>query len=209
MNRSTVALLTETWFNKGNKKTAHDLQVLNQKNGIAVLRKDRTSRGGGIAIAYDQKIASFKKIPLNTLRGSKFEIMAASGKINGIKKNHIVFVCYLPPSYTASENRLFFDVLTDAVSEAHSKFPESWVTIGGDWNNRALDPVLDLFPDLSIIPSAPTRKDATLDVVVANYKDHIIAVKVNHPLESEDGSVSDHGVLQIDSILPRPRSFTW
>ena len=53
MNKSVVALLTETWFNKGNKKLREDLIKLEQAHDIKILRKDRNSRGGGVALAFD------------------------------------------------------------------------------------------------------------------------------------------------------------
>ena len=176
MNRATVAMLTETWLNKGNKKISYDLGLLAQEHDIHVLRKDRTSRGGGVALAYDSRMSDFKKLPLKSLAGTSLEILAAKGKINGVKKPHLVFVCYLPPSYNAAQNAHFFDKLTDAISEARSKHPESWVTIGGDWNNRDLGPILSLFPDLAPVRSGPTRKTATLDIQMTNYVDHILSL---------------------------------
>ena len=124
-------MLTETWLNKGNKKILHDLRSLAQEHNIHVLRKDRTSRGGGVALAFNSKTSDFRKLPLKSLVGTTLEILAAKGKINGVKKPHLVFVCYLPPSYNASQNASFFDKLTYAISEARSKHPESWLTVGG------------------------------------------------------------------------------
>ena len=88
MNKTTIALLTETtWFSKGNKKISHDLKTLELRDDIALLRKDRSSRGGGIALAFDSKTSDFKKLPLSSLRGQEYEILAARGKITGVKKN--------------------------------------------------------------------------------------------------------------------------
>ena len=95
------------------------------------------------------------------------------------------------------------------MSEARSKFPESWVTLGGDWNNRDLSPVLTLFPDLKLIDSEPTRRTATLDILVTNYSDHVSVVSVNHALESLDGKQSDHKILRVECVLSRPRAFNW
>ena len=118
------------------------------------------------------------------------------GKNNGVKKPHIVVACYIPPSYGTKQSKEFFDVLTDAVLEAMSMSPDSWVTIGGDWNGRPLDELTKLFTDLVIIDSPPTRKTVTLNVVIGNYPQHVVGVSVNHALESEQGTVSDHKILQ-------------
>ena len=209
MNNSTVALLTETWFSKGNKKVAHELKILAQRDGISFLRRDRNTREGGVALAYDSSRAEFKKLSLKSLKGKDLEILVGKGKVHGVKKSHIVITCYVPPSYTRAKDREFFDVLTDAISESRSLFPDAWVTVGGDWNGRNLDDITRLFPDLSVVDSPPTRKNATLDVLINNYPQYCVGVAVNHALESEDGKLSDHGILQVDSILPRPRAFVW
>ena len=51
-------MLTETWFSKGNKKVAHELKVLDQRDDIKFLRRDRDTRGGGVAIAFDSKLVT-------------------------------------------------------------------------------------------------------------------------------------------------------
>ena len=43
MNSATLAILTETWFSMGNKRIAHELNVLSQRDGISFLRKDRNT----------------------------------------------------------------------------------------------------------------------------------------------------------------------
>ena len=66
-----------------------------------------------------------------------------------------------------------------------------------------------MFPDLRIIASGPTRLHATLDILLTNYAEHGTDVSVNHALEAEDGRKSDHRILMVNNILPRPRAFTW
>ena len=104
MNNTTVALLTETWLTKGDKLTKKRLQEIEMEHGIKIIRKDRNSRGGGVALAYDSKLSGFEKIKLKSLVGCPFEILAAGGKIHGFKKQHLVFTCYLPPRLTALES---------------------------------------------------------------------------------------------------------
>ena len=48
-----------------------------------------------------------------------------------------------------------------------------------------------------------------LDKVLSNYGPYVDAVNVNHALESEDGKVSDHNIVQLSSTLPKPRAFVW
>ena len=44
---------------------------------------------------------------------------------------------------------------------------------------------------------------------MTNYTDHVRVVSVNHALETLDGRLSYHKILQIDSVLPCPKSFSW
>ena len=201
--------MTETWFTKGDKLLKKQLEEIELENGLKFLRKDRNSRGGGVALAFNQNVASFSKLKLKSLVGSKFEILPVEGKIKGFKKQHVVFCCYLPPSLTAADSGAFMDRLTDAVSEARSKKTDSWITIGGDWNGRCLEPILQIFPDIQITQSGPTRNDATLDILLTNYSQLHESVTVNAPLESELGTVSDHGILDVRSLLSRPQSYVW
>ena len=155
-NKATMALLTETWFNKGNKKISHDLNILDQRDNIRFIRRDRNTRGGGVAIAFDHSIIDLKKMSLKSLHKSGFEILVGQGKLNGNKKKQLVFACYIPPSYSTKQNRDFFDTLTDAISETQSIVPDAWITLCGDWNGRSLSEIMRLFPDIVEVMSPPT-----------------------------------------------------
>ena len=128
---------------------------------------------------------------------------------NCFKRQHIVFICYIPLSLTALESAQYMNKLTDAISEARSKFPDSWVTVEGDWNNRSLEPILKIFPDLAVVQSGSTRKDGVLDMVICNYSQEILTTTVNSALESDTGQISDHSILDIRSLLPRPKACVW
>ena len=66
-----------------------------------------------------------------------------------------------------------------------------------------------MFPDLAKIPLRPTRKDATLDIILSNYYPHVKETSVNFALENNTGQKSDHRILCINTVLPRPRNFVW
>ena len=87
MNKNTVALLNETWFKKGDSHLKGILGNIKLEHEISFIRRDRGSRGGGVAIAYDMKKIELKKVHLKSLRGKDFEIVAAAGKIIGVKND--------------------------------------------------------------------------------------------------------------------------
>ena len=111
-------MLTETWLYRSDSQLKKLLVDISDRDGVSFLRRDRDSRGGGVAIAFNSKLCQFRKLSLNSLKKSKFEIVGAVGKLNGIKKEHIVFSCYIPPSYTRDQSISFFESLVDAISEA-------------------------------------------------------------------------------------------
>ena len=144
MNKNTVAILNETWFKKGDKQLKVLLEGIQMEHNIAFIRKDRSSRGGGVAIAYDTNKIELKKIQLRSLCGKNFEIVAAAGKIVGVKKSQVIISTYLPPNYSRDENADFMEAVCDSLLEIKRLYPGSWITIGGDWNGRNLSPILDL-----------------------------------------------------------------
>ena len=52
MNDLHISLLNETWFNRSDAQLHALLKDIDQESGIQIIRKDRDSRGGGVAIAF-------------------------------------------------------------------------------------------------------------------------------------------------------------
>ena len=137
----------------------------------------------------------------------QFEILEVRGKLKRYSKDLTVFSCYLPPKLSKKESCEFFDVLTDAITEAKTT-SKGWLVVGGNWNGRSLKTILDLFPDVKTLGTPPTRKDRTLDIICTNFPDFINKKVVCSPLEGEVGQLSDHQIVLFESRLPRPASFS-
>ena len=162
-----------------------------------------------MAIAFDSNKILLKKLSLSTLNNRKeFEIVAARGKLRNYKKEITIFSCYIAPKLSKTDSAAFMETLSDAISEAKST-SEGWFVLGGDWNNRSLSGLLDMYPDISQLVTPPTRKDNTLDIFLTNLNCHIKTTAVCSPLEGEVGQKSDHKIVIFESLLPRPKSFTW
>ena len=209
INNLSFALLNETWLYKGDPQAKKLLSDIKIEHNIEIIRRDRDSRGGGVAVAFDSSLMNLRKLDLSALNGKKrFEILAVRGKVKGYKNEITAFSCYLPPKLTRQESADFFDVLTDAIAESRTT-SEGWITVGGDWNNRPLAPVLDLFPEIKKLSTPPTRKDRTLDILCNNFNPYVKNAIVCSPLEGEIGQVSDHKIVLFEALLPRPKAFTW
>ena len=209
INKLNLALLNETWLYRSDPQARKLLNDLKSECNIEFIRRDRDSRGGGVAIAFDNRSIQLKKLDLKSLKAKKqFEILAVRGKIKGYSKELTVFSCYLPPRLLRRESNEFMELLSDAISEAKQS-SDGWLMVGGDWNGRSLNSVLDLYPDLKILKTAPTRKDRTLDILCTNFDDYIKKQAVCSPLEGEIGQKSDHKIVLFEAKLPRPAAFTW
>ena len=157
----------------------------------------------------DSNIMSLRKLNLNSLKNkAHLEILAARGRLRNYKKEINVFSCYIPPKLTRQQSTEFLDTLSDAIAECKMS-SEGWFVIGGDWNNRSLVDILDVYPDLKRIETPPTRKNNVLDILLSNIGQYVRNKQVCAPIEGEFGQVSDHKMVLIEAMLPRPRAFSW
>ena len=208
MNKLSVALLNETWLYQSDPQAKKMLNDLLLEKKIAFIRKDRDSRGGGVAIAFNTSLITLTKLPLETLKNKKkYEIVAARGKLKGYKQTLTFFSCYVPPKLTKDESLEFMDLLSNAIAEAKTS-GEGWFVLGGDWNNRQLELAIEMYPDIKILLTPPTRKNRILDKVASNFGD-FCKTAVCYPLEGEKGQVSDHKIVLVEAMLPRPKAFSW
>ena len=84
------------------------LREVAEEHEIRFIRKDRDSRGGGVAVAYDSSKISLKKLNLNCLKNKNhLEIVVAIGKLRNYKKDVTVFSCYIPPKLSKNESTEF------------------------------------------------------------------------------------------------------
>ena len=100
------------------------------------------------------------------------------------------------------------ETIADTVNEAKAT-SDGWFLLGGDWNGRSLEGILNLFPDLKIIQTGPTRKDKTLDILLSNFCPYVTNTQTCFPIEGESGQTSDHKIVLVESHLPRPKAFRW
>ena len=102
----SFAMITETWF-KNDRYTNQELEDITSAEKIEFICKNRTSnkRGGGVAVAFDNTKASFKKLQI---QGNKFELVGVVGKINNVSRKCVVFSLYIPPAQCAEKTQNLF-----------------------------------------------------------------------------------------------------
>ena len=216
MNNSTLIMTTETWFKRADRQLKEMLIRMEDKNEIACVRKDRKTspRGlahGGVGLFFDKAKCDFKKLPLNALSGvdaREYEILAVRGRLKGVRREIVVFTCYLPPNINKDTIEAIMETLTDSIGEAKAKTENPWIVIGGDWNRYNTNAIPQMFPDLQLHLTTPTRGDAILDYVYTNFESFISHSEVAFPVES-NSNPSDHGIVICEAKLERPASYAW
>ena len=99
-NNLHVALLTETWLT-GKICTKRNMDNLTAGANISFIRRDRGSRGGGVAIAYDNTKIRLSKFPFE--KDKTKEIICAVGSCALSRRKFAFISAYLPPSISSAE----------------------------------------------------------------------------------------------------------
>ena len=196
--------ITETWL--GNSPEARQgLRDLADCSNIEMLCKNRKSRGGGVALAYNTNLAKLKVIQLPN---NRFELLCCGGKMGDLQRSFVVFVCYLPPKMSSGVLDSFCSALSDGIELVKDKFDDPFIIITGDFNKKSIDPAICDFPDIQLVPPVPTRGNACLDLTYCNLGQYIDVVRSLPALESNDGlSTSDHNIVTICCKIPRLAHF--
>ena len=197
-------LLTETWL-RSNVVTKEEIERLSEAENIGMICKNRDGRGGGVAVAFDQTTASFKKFHV-TNAAANAEIVAVSGKIKNIMRKFLLIVVYIPPSQLAAQTHALWDSLADTIENGKRQLQDPYIIVGGDTNRRPLRAALEDFPDVTVLDTGPTRGTARLDEVAHNLgADTRFSTFV--PLENEHGVMSDHDTIICRASIPKLHKF--
>ena len=95
-----IALLTETLLTKKHC-SAREMADLTIGANITFIRRDRNTRGGGVAIAYDPTKIRMNKFSSFDNNGT--EIVCAAGNCLLTKRKIIAISVYLPPSISGND----------------------------------------------------------------------------------------------------------
>ena len=197
--------ITETWLGNS-REVNHNIRDLVNSSNIDMLHKNRKTRGGGVALAYNNTLAKFSQV---SLRNNSFELLCCKGKINSLARPLIVFVVYLPPKMSADSLRAFCTTLADGIELVKSNYDDPFILITGDFNKKSISPALCDFPDIVLVDPVPTRGTACLDLSFSNLGPHITTVRSLPPLESNDNNtVSDHNIVSMSCKFPMHAHFT-
>lgn len=195
--------ITETWL-LTNSQMTKEIKDLADSENISLLTRNRSGRGGGVAVAFDST-----KLSLKTVRLAKndYKIICCAGLINSMKRKLVIFTIYVPLRTTASSFQAMGEFLSDSIEYINEKFDLPYIVITGDFNRRDIGQHLVDFPDLVLPGDLPTRAGVPLDLTYTNLP--VGSALALPPLESNSGfSKSDHNIVAVTALLPRRNHFT-
>ena len=181
-------------------------QVLEEvENGahLNLIRRDRGTRGGGVAIAYDTRKMKLAKYRVNT---GGFELVCATGKINNESRKIAILAVYLPPKQTKAKTRVFCEIISDTIGKLKIELKNPYIILAGDINKKDIRQAFKEYPDIEQGPSLATRGGSALDLVFSNMG---VPNKVRSrpPLSADKGPKSDHNVLVLHHKLQHRHNF--
>ena len=192
-----LAFLTETWF-QDNRDQFQNLRDYADRFSLGIINRNRAicatnlRQYGGVAIAYRFKTSKFEEFVLtNPL---EHEVVAAVGKVVGIRGKVFCLACYAPPNLTQSRADLLLEYISDVISEGKRRFKDCTLIICGDFNQWPAEKLIDDHPDLTEIVHGPTRGNRSIDRSFVNFGRSVIEADTLEPLETEERIKSDHRI---------------
>jgi hypothetical protein len=119
-----IICLTETWL----KENVEDEVV--KINGYSIERKDRPSRGGGVAIYFKDTLPIRRR---QDLEHSSVEILWV--ELMQKPCSTFIGVCYRPPNQTTENRDQFIEILADSITK-FTTINHNGIFIVGDFNDR-------------------------------------------------------------------------
>ena len=207
---TSVALVSETWLSDS-PELEEDLKDVEEGTGYSMLLKNKPKnrRGystGGITIVSKNSKIKFKEV---NLPWNKFKVVCGVGTLTYHVQKVVVVSVYIPPQYSAEENRKCLDFIEDSLIRLKGQFQGPYIIVGGDFNKRDVEGALADIPDMKLVDSPATHAGQHLDKIFVNFKSQIHESGVLNPLENEAGICSDHAVIYAQARLKRIESFKW
>ena len=208
-----VAIITESWLADGDR-LEDDLRELEYGTDLSVIFKNRPVRlnsrrrtaGGGVAIVFNKTKCKLKEMKI---RGNKFELVCAKGRLSELDRTLIVVGLYIEPKTTVAVLREINTVVNDLVLREKAETVDPVFLIGGDLNKRDISEALDDYEDIKEVVHGPTRGTEKLDKTFANLNPDLSHTMVLAALETENGIKSDHLCAVTQFCCHKKRRAAW
>ena len=182
------AAVSETWMSD-DRRYENNLRKLEGKENLSMIARNRTGRGGGVAIIFNKSKINLKPVKL---KSGKFEVVGGLGRTADDSKKILVFSVYYPPQMKKEAVDKLNDCISSSIDAQKIKHGPVRVIICGDMNNKNIVPILTDHPDTQVLPTPSTRKNETIDLCITSLNIDNIEVTGFPPLRSVTGTLSDH-----------------
>ena len=145
--------VSETWFSSS-RSLVLDLKDLNDSERIGAITKNRSARGGGVAIFFDTTKITLKPAYFFP---AEHEALCAVGKSVLDVRKFVIFSVYLPPRTDAEKLRNFNNLLEERLERAKSEINDPYIIITGDLNRKSIEYAIRNHPDVHLVPTGSTR----------------------------------------------------
>ena len=183
LHEINLAFITETWLKESISESVVSIP------GSTVLRRDRQrDQHGGVCVYIKDDKCNFKQInELNCCEDH--ETLWLYLRPNRLPRGFsciVAGVVYHPPR---SDERSIREHLFNSLTLAESKHPNCGILVTGDFNRLDISGLLNHFR-LKQIVKVPTRRNATLDLVLTNMHDYYYSPQAYPPF-----GLSDHNTV--------------
>ena len=206
-----VACVTETWY-KGGRDLSDHLTEIEGSSGIKIIHKSRDGRtgkaGGGVTIAFDVGSCNLKARSLKAIK-KEYAVLCVVGVIGKIARKVAMFSIYIPPAMRAADLEDLKEALATEIGTIMKTHKDPIVMIAGDFNHRDIQGALNEVGDFAFLATGPTRGNNTIDLVLTNCPEHHRDTRTLPPLDSQNGSASDHKCVYTEVVFPPVKGYQW
>ena len=145
--------------NMANKKvcSVRTMNDLTEGANLNFNRRDRGSRGGGVAVCYDPTRIRLNSFPVIQNNDKKCELVCAVGNCVLTKRKIAAISVYLRPQLRGSELDSAIQTVIDTVESIKSKYADAIIYIGGDFNKKDMSRLMGTYADLTPLLAGNTR----------------------------------------------------
>ena len=204
-----IALVTESWL-KDSVVLDRDMIDLEFGTNKKIIYKNRPKTrsglrriGGGVSIIYNKTSCSLRE---RRIAGNGFELVVTTGRVGKIARSVALFCVYLEPRMKVADLNNLRQMIATEILALKASHKDPIIVVGGEINNKDMEPAFSDFIDIKQNNFEPTRGNACQDIFYSNLE---CSTSVWPPLHTDTGINSDHECVILHAELPKVRDFTW
>ena len=119
-----ITCIMETWLSTEDQPVIKDLEDRTEYGFFT--RERQGKKGGGVAMIYNRNHITMTR---SRIPNTKHEIIAAVGRRRGQRRKVVVINTYVPPTYTAEENKGCLGYICDLIATMKTRYSDPYIYI--------------------------------------------------------------------------------